>query len=139
MLAVFGEGDSADESRVRRHRPDTLLQRQVPKPNLAVAGSRRQCGQVGGMFGHALHAVSVTGQPTYERFGEHFVHFGGVERALIFSGAFERMQFRVVIARHFMKVLFRLSNVVIGIPTQHFDFEFVGRHFFKCWVLASKF
>ena len=91
MLSFGRKSGTADEPRVRRHRPDALLQRQIPQPDLAVAGARRQRGQVGGMLGHALHAVAVTRHAADERFGEHFVHFGGVEGALVLASAIEGM------------------------------------------------
>ena len=47
VVSVGIEGDAADEARMSRHRPDALLQRQVPKPDLTVARTRRHRRQVG--------------------------------------------------------------------------------------------
>ena len=102
MFAVAGKGDSSDESRMRRHRADALLKRQVPKPDFSVARSRRQRGQVGRMLRHRLDAVPVAGHAADERLGKHFVHFRGVERSLIFPRGLVGMQIWVVIPLNFV-------------------------------------
>lgn len=70
----------------------TLVQRY-----LSIAGAGEQSGEAGGVFGHAVHPISVTIQGSQERLGQHPLELGGIESTGVLSAHLERMEARIIV------------------------------------------
>lgn len=67
---------------------------------LSIAGAGEQSGEAGGVFGHAVHPISVTIQGSQERLGQHPLELGGIESTGVLSAHLERMEVRIIVPRN---------------------------------------
>lgn len=67
---------------------------------LSIAGAGEQSGEAGGVFGHAVHPISVTIQGSQERLGQHPLELGGIESTGVLSAHLERMEARIIVPRN---------------------------------------